>query len=249
MNAASPLEAVDRWLARRLMRKPLPLARPAGVISFTFDDAPASACRLGKALLEKHGCQGTWYIAGALTGKSEQGMPCQQVEDLQQLAADGHEIACHTFSHQPCRERSGAMLLDDFQRNGDFLGTITGSRPAHFSFPLGSYGLHAKQYSSQYFASTRLTRPGIHFHEADLNALLAQRLYSHEISVERIGELIRATSEGHGWLIFYTHDVSPAPSRWGCTPELLEAAIRLSQEYACQVLPVGKAIDYWQGHD
>lgn len=247
MKSTSVLETIDRWLARQIIKRPLPLIGDAGVISFTFDDAPASACRAGKALLEKYGCQGTWYIAGDLTGNMEQGISCHTVEDLQELAANGHEIASHTFSHRPCRGRTSEALREEFEHNANFLHSITGTRPTNFSFPLGSYGLRAKHCSSRFFHSARLTRPGIHYHEADLNALLAQPIYSDEISEKRIGELIMATSEGKGWLIFYTHDISPTPSQWGCTPELFESAIARSQEYGCKILPVEKAIEYWQG--
>jgi peptidoglycan/xylan/chitin deacetylase (PgdA/CDA1 family) len=249
MSSATFLEKADRWLARRLMQKTLPLRRSAGVVSFTFDDAPASACHEGSALLEKAGCLGTWYIAGGLTGKPEQGIPCHSIDDLQQLAAAGHEIGCHTFSHRPCQGLSRSGLRDEFQRNGDFLAQVTGSRPAHFSFPLGIYGMQAKACAGETFMSSRLTRAGIHFGEADLNGLLAQRLYAHEMSVERLAELVKATAEGGGWLIFYTHDVSQQPGQWGCTPALLEAAIRLAIDNGCRVLPVGQAIEYWRGND
>ncbi len=42
---------LSRLLARQTSKRMLPLRGPAGVVSFTFDDAPASACEAGAAAL------------------------------------------------------------------------------------------------------------------------------------------------------------------------------------------------------
>jgi hypothetical protein len=39
-----------------------------------------------------------------------------------------------------------------------------------------------------------------------------------------------------GWLIFYTHDVTETPSRFGCTPRQWESVVAYAAERA--VLPV-----------
>ena len=55
----SLLRRADRWLARRVDRRVLPIGQGPGVLSISFDDAPASACRLGRQLLEDEGARGT----------------------------------------------------------------------------------------------------------------------------------------------------------------------------------------------
>lgn len=240
-NPENFLVKADRWLARRVLRRPLRLSANSPVVSFTFDDAPASACLAGRYLLEEHGARGTWYVAGGLTGKTEQGLPQHSADQLRQLAENGHDIGCHTFSHRPCQNFLRSELQDEFSRNAEFLLRITGKRPAHFAYPLGVYGTQAKLMASQHFASSRLTRPGIHFGSADLNGLLAHRLYSAEMTPKRLACLIRSTAQGQGWLIFYTHDVATHPSPWGCTPNLLATAIQLAQTHHCKVLSVEEA--------
>ena len=36
------------------------------MVTFTFDDVPASACDLGASILETYDARGTFYVAGAL---------------------------------------------------------------------------------------------------------------------------------------------------------------------------------------
>lgn len=246
MTSMSLLEKVDRALARQVFQRPLPLTGAHGVISFTFDDAPSSACQVGKAILEAQACRGTWYIAGSLTDGSEMNIPCHNLADLRALHAAGHEIGCHTFSHRACRGRSAHSLIEDFQRNQDFLKQQLGVSPRDFAYPLGSFGLLAKRCAAAAYSSIRLTRPGIHVGQADLNGLLAQRLYHHDMTQEWLQVLINSVQTQRGWLIFYTHDVTSTPSPWGVTPDLLTKAIQLALTSGCKVLPIGQAIDYWQ---
>ena len=238
---------VQRWLARRVMRNNLVLAREAGVVSFSFDDAPKSACQKGRQVLEGLGCQGTWYIAGGLTDQLEQGRPCHSVQDIQNLLQSGHHIGCHTFSHRPCTQMTVAEMQAELQRNAEFfqqMGVPTTS--LHFSFPLGAFDLAAKYVVSQNFCTSRITGGGVQIGRADLNGLLSERLYQHSMSLTRLHSLIKEVADKRGWLIFYTHDVEDNPSQWGCTPALLAQAVRAALDAGCRVLPVDQALVYWQ---
>lgn len=46
-----------------------------------------------------------------------------------------------------------------------------------------------------------------------------------------------------GWLVFFTHDIAPRPTPYGCTPETFEHLVRYAVEKGCTVLPVDKALD------
>ncbi|MDD0814834.1 polysaccharide deacetylase family protein [Curvibacter sp. HBC28] len=233
----------NRWLARRVARRPLAWGAGPGVISLSFDDAPASACREGRDILAHHGAQGTWYIAGGLTDQDEQGHRCHSVRDLQQLAAQGHELGCHTFSHQPVTGLGLPRLREELARNARFFTDTVGvAAPRHFSFPLGDYGLLSKPLVGAGFESVRLTRPGIHRGQADLSGLLAQPLYDSGLSAAALQAQIEATAACGGWLILYTHAVADQPGPWGCTPAQLAQALRLAQQAGCLLLPVGQAI-------
>ena len=226
------------------------LDRPTGVVSFSFDDAPQSACIAGAKTLEAHNCRGTWYVAGGLTDQFELGMACHSMADLRQLKANGHHIACHTYSHQPCILRSRAQLLDDFKRNRDFLiQNHLAQEPLHFSFPLGAFDIQSKRLAGETYASCRITGGGIQHKVTDLNGLRSERLYETAIDRNQIETLVKKTAANKGWLIFYTHDVSDTPRPFGCSPGLLDSAIQAALEAGCLVLPVNEALQYWQGRD
>jgi len=242
------LHQADRWVARRIARRPLPLLGQTGVVSISFDDAPASSCRLGRDILEEAGARGTWYVAGGLTDQLEQGQRCHSVADLQVLAERGHELGCHTFSHRPCGPLSRHALRDEIRRNADFFtGTVGVPAPRHFSFPLGDYGVLSKLEAARCFDSLRLTRPGVQQGVADLHGLQAQALYGDGLSPAQLQALIEQTAATQGWLILYTHAVTEPAVRWGCAPSMLRQALIWARQAGCEVLPVGQAIAHFQG--
>lgn len=247
MSRPTLRDRAQRWLALRTNRRLLNLQKDTGVISFSFDDAPKSACHRGAAILEKHHCLGTWYVAGALTDTLDQGHMSHSVQDIQNLREKGHHVGCHTFSHIACSGLDHNQLNNEFQRNDAFLNQCgLSERPLHFSFPLGAFDLKSKTIAGQRFASCRITGGGIQTGFADLNALKTERLYEKDMPLDTLRQLVQTNAEKKGWLIFYSHDVANTPSPWGCTPELLENAVQLALASGCKVLPVDQAIQYWQ---
>ena len=87
----------SRFLARQSRVKMLTLGNVPPMVSFTFDDVPASACELGARILEQQGARGTFYVAGSVTAGPGAPAPAT-IEQLRTVWANGHEIGCHTFS-------------------------------------------------------------------------------------------------------------------------------------------------------
>ena len=240
----------QRWLTTRMMRRELSLNREAGVVSFSFDDAPHTACDVGRIVLEKSGCHGTWYIAGGLTDQLEQGRMCHSVRDVQDLAHSGHHIGCHTYSHLPCDRLSQADMVSELARNKAFFDGIgIPTADLHFSFPLGAFHWASKRLAAQTFHTSRITGGGVQVGHADLNALRSERLYQQVMTTERLAQLTHHVAQTKGWLIFYTHDVEASPSQWGCTPNLLDAAVKAALDAGCKVLPVDRAVQYWSNRE
>ena len=48
-------------------------AQAQPMVTFTFDDVPASACEIGARILEQHGERGTFYVAAQACGKVNSG--------------------------------------------------------------------------------------------------------------------------------------------------------------------------------
>lgn len=245
--STSLLLRTSRYIARRTVQRPLALRGPVGVVSFTFDDAPASACDIGASMLEQHGARGTFYVAGGLTDRMEEGMPCHTLPQLQQLLQDGHEVGCHSYSHVRCDTLAPAALTAELDRNAAFLAGL-GLNPAQldFAYPFGAYAWGAKRLCASRFVSSRITGGGTHLGTADLNALKTHRLYHRPVDAETYETVLAQTARHKGWLVVNTHDVQDNPSPFGYTPLALAQAVSAALAAGCKVLPVRAAIDYWR---
>src|SRR5262245_48076641 len=91
------------------------------LVSFTFDDVPHTALHHGATILEKYDLHGTFYIAGGLAGRVEEDRTLISPEDCHALWQRGHEIGCHTYSHDRVRALTGELLAQDLDRNADYL--------------------------------------------------------------------------------------------------------------------------------
>ena len=234
-------------MARHTMKRSLLLRGPQAVVSFSFDDAPRSACMAGRAILEQAGCHGTYYLAGGLMNQEEMGRPCHTAGDVRALLSAGHQVGCHTWGHRRCDLLSSQDMATEIQRNSEFLADFgVPENDRHFCYPLGGYHLRSKKLVSKHYVSGRVNFGGVQIGAADLSALRAQPLYEHLLNSEAMPSLMDNVASRNGWLILYTHDIDDSPSRYGCTPSLLRSAVQQAIKSGCKVLPVNEAIRYWQ---
>jgi polysaccharide deacetylase family protein (PEP-CTERM system associated) len=82
--------------------------------------------RLG-TLLADHGARATFFVLGWCADRLRQ--------DLQDLAAAGHEIACHGYQHQHLSRLDPAAFRDDVHRARDLLQDITGTPVTGYRAP------------------------------------------------------------------------------------------------------------------
>jgi len=112
----------------------------------------------------------------------------------------------------------------------------------NFAFPRGEVTLSAKLAVGKEMMSCRGIYGGVNGPYVDLNLLLANSLYGDPDDLDRVARLIRENEERKGWLIFYTHDVSPTPSRYGCSPRFLDSTVRMAVQNGAKVLPVAEVL-------
>lgn len=233
---------LTKLITQSLLRRPLDIAPPRGLVSFTFDDFPASAYSTGGAILRRHGAQGTYYAAFGLIGRKSEGLAMMATADIAALLDDGHELGCHTFSHISCRGLSRSRLERELDDNLAAFASASGQAAwSSFSYPFGDITLTAKKLARERFATCRGRQAGLNHGSIDLAALRSDSLYSRSDPVERSLKQIEEAARRRGWLIFCSHDVSPAPSPYGCTPEHLEAAVKAAVAAGCDVVTVGEA--------
>jgi peptidoglycan/xylan/chitin deacetylase (PgdA/CDA1 family) len=224
MSLRSQVGDGRRRVLSALYRRVVPLGASGPIITFSFDDFPRTALTIGAAILESFGARATYYVAMSLMNtRSDLGEQFRQ-EDLASALDRGHELASHTFSHISARRVSCEMFEHDLEKGEHAIREKIGLLgSANFAYPYGEVTLRAKKKLGPKLMSCRGTCSGLNGPDVDLNLLLANSLYGDLDRADSAKRLILENEEQGSWLIFYSHDVAPKPSRFGCTPRLLEA--------------------------
>ncbi len=216
-------------------------------ISFTFDDFPMSAFDVGGGILGRYGLRGTYYASMCLRDIHQEGIEYFTLTTLEKVLTCGNELGCHTCDHETPRSSSTPRYLDSIERNLVSLKKCFPSiRLSSFSYPLGDVTLPVKNACRKRFTSCRSIYPGINRGMIDLGLLRAIPLYNRRTPLSVAEALIAENTKRAGWLVFYTHDISFRPSRYGCTPEYFEAVVQFALKSKAMILPVGE-ITAWLG--
>lgn len=226
-----------KWLARRAFT--LPPGRP--IISFTFDDFPRSALEVGGPLLDRHGVKATYYVSLGIAGRTEAAGAMFQFADLNRVIAAGHELGCHTFDHCPAWATGPDAFEASVVHNAKALAQYTTAPFRTLSYPISYPRPATKRRMSRIFACCRGGGQTFSTGKVDLNYVKAFFLEQCGEDMSGIRALLDATCAAGGWLIFATHDISPHPSRFGCTPDFFEAVVAAAAESGATLLPVAAA--------
>jgi peptidoglycan/xylan/chitin deacetylase (PgdA/CDA1 family) len=239
---------VSRFLARNTRTKSLVMRSSMPMVTFTFDDVPASACGTGAAVLEQSDARGTFYISGGGCGAPSPGGRLATSEQLNALQANGHELGCHTYSHPAVSGIGHDELVSDLERNRCFLNRINGGRPVrNFAYPYGDLSFRTKRFLERRFDSCRSLLSGLNEGAADLGALRTFRLENATTDRQQIAEFIARTVRVNGWLIFSSHDVEAAPSEFGVTPDLLAFAAWTARGAGCRLVTIADGLALARG--
>jgi peptidoglycan/xylan/chitin deacetylase (PgdA/CDA1 family) len=236
------------WYKRRiasvLYKQLLTIDVGAPFISFTFDDFPQSALHRGGEILKSYGAVGTYYASlGLMDLDSPSGRVCS-ADDLAMALDEGHELGCHTFAHCDSWSTEGLAFEQSIIRNRAALAKIVpGASFRSFSYPLSTPRPSVKRASAKYFACSRAGGQTFNSGKADLNQLSAYFLEKARGDIHQVRDIIGRNRESKGWLIFATHDISPEPSRYGCTPEFFEEVVQSSAQSGARILPVIGVLD------
>ncbi|MEO6013979.1 MAG: polysaccharide deacetylase family protein [Devosia sp.] len=233
----------SRVAARRIPFRPHFINLDAPLVSFSFDDFPLSAAENAAPILEAAGARGTYYFAGGLAGKLENGREIASKEVAADLAARGHDIGGHTHSHYNVQVTPRETMLADVSRNIADIRTIVDRPPASFAYPYGVVSLPSKLALANRFRGLRGIETGINARLADLAHLRAQELYDASSTIEEIATLLDDVARQRGWLIFYTHDVEPNPTSIGCSTEYFRAVVQLVASRGIEIVTVANGLE------
>jgi peptidoglycan/xylan/chitin deacetylase (PgdA/CDA1 family) len=234
---------VSNRLARHVFAAPMRLRNTQPMVSFTFDDIPVSAATTGAPMLEEFGGLGTFYIAGGLVNRSTDQGDGVDPDGIVKLRRNGHEIACHTFSHQRAIDLDAAAMAAELAQNRRYLEGLDASiKLENFAYPYGLATVARKRQLAGSFRSARGILPGVNSGTIDLQFLRSSPLIDKDIDRAGIDRVFDEAVATNGWLIFYTHDVSDTPSPWGCTPGLLRYALDAARRRSMPMISVAEAL-------
>jgi peptidoglycan/xylan/chitin deacetylase (PgdA/CDA1 family) len=213
------------------------------IVSFSFDDFPRTAYSVGGLILKEFGARATYYVALGLMNQVNALGEQYHLEDLHDLVEQGHELASHTLNHLSCRAVPLGIFREDVKKGRQAIREKVGvADSGNFAYPYGAVTLRAKRTLGAEMVSCRGTAGGINGPEIDLNLLRANSLYGDVDQLGQVRRLILENEKCRGWLVFYSHDVRPQPSRFGCTPALLEAAVSFASQRAGSIVTVAQAL-------
>lgn len=236
---------IERRLARHWASRPAHLNHVRPMVSFSFDDVPQSACQIGRDLLERHGCRGTYYVCAGLSGTQGPDGKMHTQADLEALHRGGHEIACHGHAHLDYQVLLRDAMHADIERNRRTLHELRGADKAlNFAYPFGCVSPAVKGViNAAAYRSARGIQEGLNQGQVDLALLKANRLYEPLWSEQRLAQLIEENARNCGWLIFFTHGVSSTPGDFDCSPKLLDFALRAAVQSGAMLLTVDHALN------
>jgi peptidoglycan/xylan/chitin deacetylase (PgdA/CDA1 family) len=235
----SLLERVSQKVARSIPANPIRSKLTAPIASISFDDIPHSAARVGAPILQAANLRGTFYVCGNHTGQTFEDRPQHIKDDLIALHKAGHEIACHTFAHPDVRRLTPSQRQEDIEANQRFMRETLGDCAlSSFAYPYGAVSLNAKMFYARHFFTCRGVYAGLNSGLMDFSELKAIGIESRQHDMGRVRALIDEAKASNGWLIFFTHDVGPDPSAFGCKPKDLEDVIGALQDAKVETMPV-----------
>lgn len=233
-----------RTIARWMFQKRLAIRLQVPVISFTFDDFPKSALSTGGTILTRYQFAGTYYVSlGILGHDSPSGRLCES-NDLVTALEQGHELGCHTFAHCHSWNTSRSEFRNAILQNRETMNRLVpGTTFQSLSYPMSEPSPATKLEASKHFLCCRSGGQSINTGIVDANQLSSFFLEKKRDSIQEIRNLIDLNHSMRGWAIFATHDVSPNPSSYGCTPAFFENVVSYAKESGALVLPVVRAFE------
>jgi peptidoglycan/xylan/chitin deacetylase (PgdA/CDA1 family) len=238
----SALARIKLKAARMIPANPVKSKLSAPVASISFDDIPHSAARVGAPILERANVRGTFYVCGGHVGQKFEDREQHELHDLIRLHQNGHELACHTFAHPDATKIDDQARAKDLRANARFMRDHIGDVAlSSFAYPYGAVSLPAKAFYAKRFFTCRGVYAGLNHGIMDFSDLRAVGIESRQHDMGRVRALIDEAKACNGWLIFFTHDVGPNPSAFGCKPSDLDDVIGALHDASIETLPVKAA--------
>ncbi|WP_255768200.1 FG-GAP-like repeat-containing protein [Pseudarthrobacter sulfonivorans] len=204
---------------------------PAPLVSFTFDDAQASAITAAAPVLQKYGLTGTSYVATGCVGMTTVPNTCRANTDVPYMTwaqitqlqnTYGWEIASHTVDHQ-CLVSVGndcqATKLTAAQVDAELADSkaalaAQGFNATAFAAPYGDYDMSTVAEVAKYYTSMR-GFADVGNNPWPLGDLLLHNTPAVEVTtpVATLKAKVDEAILNKTWAIFTFHDIRTSPSQ------------------------------------
>ncbi len=232
---------VEDAFKRRFLVKSVGSRLGSAIASITFDDIPTTAATVGSRILDEAGAPGTFYVCGGKVSGTNAGLPQASIEQVIALHKGGHEIGCHTFSHQNASAIPAGDFVADIRQNLDYFAQMAPDAPVrNFAYPYGAWTVNSKIRSARIFETCRGITPGLNCDVADLADLRSVILTDIHFNEQDVLDWIAAAKAAKAWLIFFTHDVSDTPSEFGCRPDQLRFVVEALKSASVEIVTVAE---------
>jgi peptidoglycan-N-acetylglucosamine deacetylase len=121
----------SRWPGSSIFGRAMTAPARPGELALTFDDGPNPACTPKLLdILAEHNAQATFFLLG--------GFASSQAELVRRIAAGGHLIGNHSWSHPDLSRTSAQQVREELFRTSDTLQQIIGAPIRYFRPPYGA---------------------------------------------------------------------------------------------------------------
>jgi len=126
-----------------------------GAVSVTFDDGLRSQFQNAFPVLQQHNIKATFFIISGDVGVD----PYSRMDqcDIQELAADGQEIASHTVTHSKLARLRHDDVVYELQQSQSYLQQLTGQKVHTLAYPYGNYDQDVMDVARDYYIAARST--------------------------------------------------------------------------------------------
>lgn len=143
----------------------------AAAISYTFDDNLRDQYTLAVPMLNEVGFKGTFFVIPGETAETAEEAEKRKFQkrawgsiswpELKEMAAQGHEIASHTWSHPNLQKLSPEELDAQFSKACEAIKTRMGKPPLTLAFPFNASNPEVQAAALKYHLAYRATQFGI----------------------------------------------------------------------------------------
>jgi peptidoglycan-N-acetylglucosamine deacetylase len=236
------LAAASSWAVYSLFKSTYAYSRPAQpAFVISFDDKYVSEWHAHKELFKKYKVKATFFITVPhQLSPSEIGM-------LQELAADGHEIASHGYLHENSskfiKEHGVAAYVAHEITPAIQAMQAIGFPPATFAYPYGARSLAIDRELTKYFHllrgdSWKVAGKGIDeldriFYQYDGSRLVhGLGIDSNSgVTLQDIEGGFKRAAQNKEAILIYAHNISEDTTGYSISPQTLETIFELAQKH------------------